>query len=103
MEVYCVNPADHVFVEVDAKGPSDLLSNSLATPGAIPPFHFDDRIDQFFGRPFGTLPTDSLGGKTAAGTSAGSAFCENAAESRFLRRPPNTTRAGRISRVHSPE
>ena len=30
---------------VDAEGDSDLLSNSLATPGAIAPFHFDDRVD----------------------------------------------------------
>jgi hypothetical protein len=40
-----------------------LLSSSLAAPGAIPPLHFNDRIDQFFRRPFGTRPTDSVGGK----------------------------------------
>ena len=55
------NPADHVFVDVDAEGQSDLLGNSLAAPGAIAPFHFNDRVDQFFRRSFGTRPTDSFG------------------------------------------
>ena len=61
MEVGCENPADHVFVDVDAEGDSDLLSNSLATPGSIAPFHFDDRVNQFFRRSFGAGPTDSFG------------------------------------------
>ena len=55
------NPADHVFVDVHAEGESDLLSYSLAAPSAIAPFHFKDRTDQFFRRPFGTRPTDSFG------------------------------------------
>jgi hypothetical protein len=97
MEVYCENPADHVFVDVDAEGESDLLSNSLAAPGAIPPFHFDDRIDQFFGRSLWD-PAGGLGwGKTAAGTFDGSAFCENAAESWSLRRLPNAKHASDAS------
>ena len=59
-EMCSENPTDHVFVDVDAEGESDLLSNSLAAPSAIAPFHFNDRIDQFFGRAFGTRPTDSV-------------------------------------------
>jgi hypothetical protein len=46
----------------------DLLSNSLATPRAVPPFHFDNRIGQLFRRSFGTCPPDSV--KTAAGTTS---------------------------------
>jgi len=61
MEVYSENPADHVFVDVEAEGESDLLGNSLAAPGGIAPFHFNDRINQFFRRPFGTGPTNSFG------------------------------------------
>ena len=61
----CENPADHVFVDVDAEGEGegDLLGNPLAAPSAIAPFHFKDRVDQFFRRAFGTWPTDSFRGK----------------------------------------
>jgi hypothetical protein len=47
------NPADHVFVDLDAEGESDLLGNSLAAPSAITSFHFNDGVDQLFGRSFG--------------------------------------------------
>jgi hypothetical protein len=40
----CENPADDVFVELDAKGQTDLLGNPLAAPRTIPPFYFNDRI-----------------------------------------------------------
>ena len=63
MEVCCENPADYVFVNLDAKCQGNLLGNSLAAPGAIAPFHFNDRVDQFFRRSFGTRPTDSFGTK----------------------------------------
>jgi hypothetical protein len=93
MEVYCENPADPTFVDVDAERESDLLSDSLAAPTAIPPFHFDDRIDQFFWSALWDQ-ADGLGwGKTATGTFAGSAFCENPAESRSLRRLTNAKHA----------
>ena len=59
----CENPADHVFVDVHAECQGDLRSNSLRTPRAIAPFHFNDRIDQLFRRAFGTWPPDSFGGK----------------------------------------
>ena len=63
MEVARENSADHVFVDVDAECQGDLLGNALAAPSAIAPFHFKDRVDQFFRRAFGTWPTDSFGGK----------------------------------------
>jgi hypothetical protein len=43
--VCCENPADHVFVNVDAEGKSDLLGNSLAAPSSIAPFHLHNRVD----------------------------------------------------------
>jgi hypothetical protein len=55
------NPADHVFVDVDAKSQSDLLGDSLAAPDAIPAFHFNDRINQFFGWSFGAWSLSSFG------------------------------------------
>ena len=59
----CENPADHVFVDVDAEGEGDLLGYSLAAPGVVAPFHFKDRVDQFLRWAFGTWPTDSFRGK----------------------------------------
>ena len=55
------NSADHVFVDIDTEGQSDLLGNALAAPGAIAPFHFNDRVDQFFRRFFRTWPSDACG------------------------------------------
>jgi hypothetical protein len=52
------NSADHVFVDIDAEGQSDLLGNALAASRAIAAFHFNDRVDQLFGRAFGTRPAD---------------------------------------------
>ena len=63
MEVHCENPADDVFVDVDAECQGDLLGDSLAAPSAIAPFHFNDRVNELFSRSFGTGPTDSFGGK----------------------------------------
>src|SRR5437773_72453 len=44
MEVYRQNPADHVFVDVDAECQGKLLGNSFAAPDAIAPFHFNDTL-----------------------------------------------------------
>jgi hypothetical protein len=46
------NPTDHVFVDLDAEGQSDLMGNPLAAPCAITPFHLNDRVDQFSCRTF---------------------------------------------------
>jgi hypothetical protein len=54
MEVCCENPADHVFVDIDAKCERNLLGNPFAASGAIAPFHFNDRVDQFLRRALGT-------------------------------------------------
>src|SRR5262249_7825619 len=55
------NPADHVFVDLDAEGQSDLFGNPLAAPSAVAPFHFNDRLDQFFRWSFGTWSSNSFG------------------------------------------
>ena len=55
------NPSDHVFVDVDTEGESNLLGDSFAAPGAIAPLHFDNSIDQLFRWSFGTRLTSSLG------------------------------------------
>jgi hypothetical protein len=63
MEVHRQNPAHDVFVDLDAEGQCDLLSDSFASPAAITPFHFDNRIDQLFRRSFGPWSTDSFWGE----------------------------------------
>ena len=50
-----------IFVDVDAECQGKLLGNSFAAPGAIAPFHLNDRVDQLFRRSFGTWPSDSFG------------------------------------------
>jgi hypothetical protein len=92
--VCCKNPADHVFVDLDvnAKCQGNLLSNSFAAPsgGCAVSFQRPHRSIVSLG------PWDRadglVWGKIAAGTFAGSAFYENAAESRSLRRRPTACR-----------
>jgi hypothetical protein len=45
MEMDGENPADDVFVDINAEGESDLLRNAPATPGWIALFHLDNRVD----------------------------------------------------------
>jgi hypothetical protein len=52
--------ANHVLVEFDTKRQGDLLSDSGTSPTRIPPFHFDDGIDEFFLRPFPSWTTPAL-------------------------------------------
>jgi hypothetical protein len=47
------NSADHVLVDVDPEGQSDLLSNALAAPGAIAPFISTTAAISSFVGPFG--------------------------------------------------
>ena len=82
----CENPADHVFVDVDAECQDDLLGNSLTAPSAITPFHFEDRVDQFFRRAFGTWPTDSFRGKQESVLSLDQHFMKMQQSRGFLRR-----------------
>lgn len=44
--------ANDIFVELDAKGISDLLGDSHATKARIAVLHLDDRRDEFRGWPF---------------------------------------------------
>ena len=53
------NPTDHVPVDLDTEGQSDLLRDSWTSPSGITPFHLDDCIDKFSSGPFGTGPTPS--------------------------------------------
>ena len=43
-----------VFIDGDAKGPTNLLSDSRAAPGGIALFGGDNRINEFFRRTLGT-------------------------------------------------
>ena len=50
--VFRQHAADHVFVDVDAKGTRDLLGDAgTANPG-IAAFEFDDRVDELLRWPF---------------------------------------------------
>ena len=54
--MHCQNATYDVFVDLDTEGQRDLLGNSRAAPTGITPFHFNDGIDEFFGRSFRTSP-----------------------------------------------
>src|ERR1700676_3453286 len=60
------NPTDHVSVDLDTEGQSDLLRDSWTSPTGITPFHLDDYIDKFSSGPFGTGPTPSTWRKKVA-------------------------------------
>ena len=42
----------NILVNLDTEHESDLLSDAPAAKARVPPFHFDDRCDQFWARPF---------------------------------------------------
>ena len=85
MEVRCENPADDVFVDVDAECQGDLLGNSLAAPTTIAA-SFQRPRRSVLSSGLWDLADGLVWRKTAVGTFAGSTFYENAAESRSLRR-----------------
>src|SRR6267378_918009 len=64
--MYSENPAHYVLVDVEAERESNLLGNSATSPSGIPPFHFNDRIDEFFGRSFRARPSYAFGRKQRA-------------------------------------
>jgi hypothetical protein len=68
MEVYCENPADYIFVDVDAEGEGDLLGNACS-PKYDCAVSFQRGVDQFFRRSFGTGRRTRLG-ETTTGTFA---------------------------------
>ena len=47
------NAANHVFVDVDAKGTRDLLGDAGIADTGITAFEFDDRVDELLRWPFG--------------------------------------------------
>jgi hypothetical protein len=52
------NPANHVFVDLDIGCQGDLLCDSRTAPVGITLLHFDDRMNEIYGRSFRTgLPT----------------------------------------------
>src|SRR5262252_5108429 len=93
MEVRCENPADDVFVDVDAECQGDLFGDSLAAPSAIAPYSFQRPRRSVLSSGLWDLADGLVWGKTAVGTFAGSTFYENAAESRSLRRWRTAKRA----------
>ncbi len=42
----------NILIDLDTEYEGDLLSDAPAAEARVPPFHFDDRRDQFWARPF---------------------------------------------------
>ena len=52
------NPANYVFVDLDVERQGDLLCDSRTAPVGITLLHFDDRMNEIYGRTFRAgLPT----------------------------------------------
>ena len=45
------HPADDVFIDLDAKGVCNLLSDAGTANAGVAAFDLDDRVDEFLGRP----------------------------------------------------
>jgi hypothetical protein len=52
--------ANHIFVDGNAESKGDLLGDAGTTPVAIPPFQFNDGVDEFFMRSFRARRTPAL-------------------------------------------
>src|SRR2546425_8990518 len=59
----CFPKIRDIFVDIDTEGQGDLLSNSGTAPTGIASFHFNDGIEEFFGRSSRTRLTTTLGRK----------------------------------------
>jgi hypothetical protein len=55
-----------ILVDFNGKSYRDLLGDSGATPVGITPLHFNDRVDEFFIRPFRARLTPALERKEQA-------------------------------------
>src|SRR5215469_9610371 len=64
--MFSKNSPHDVLVDVHAEGQSNLLGNSRTTPARVTSFHFNDGIDQLFGRSLQTRPTSAPRGKQHA-------------------------------------
>ena len=42
----------NILIDLDTEQEGDLLSDTPAAEARVSPFHFDDRCDQFWARPF---------------------------------------------------
>src|SRR2546429_4495927 len=49
--VFREHPADDVFIDLDAKGVCNLLSDAGTANAGVAAFDLDDRVDEFLGRP----------------------------------------------------
>src|SRR5947208_3861210 len=85
-----------VFVDLDTEGQRDLLGNSRAAPTGITPFHFNNGIDEFFGRSFRTSPTAVFGGEQLSVLS----FDQHLVEMQQSRRPENDRGSHNPCRTH---
>ena len=94
--MHCQNAAYDVFVDLDTEGQRDLLGNSRAAPTGITPFHFNDGIDEFFGRSFRTSPTAVFGGEQLSVLS----FDQHLVEMQQSRRPENDRGSHNPCRTH---
>jgi len=52
--------ANHIFVDGNAESQGDLLGDAGTTPVAIPPFQFNDGVDEFFMRSLRARRTPAL-------------------------------------------
>src|SRR2546426_10539224 len=95
-KMHCQNAAYDVFVDLDTEGQRDLLGNSRAAPTGITPFHFNDGIDEFFGRSFRTSPTAVFGGEQLSVLS----FDQHLVEMQQSRRPENDRGSHNPCRTH---
>src|SRR5262245_50847593 len=64
--MYSENPTYYVLIDVGAEGERNLLGNSATTPSGIAPFHFNNRIDEFFGGSFRSRSSSAFGRKQHA-------------------------------------
>ncbi len=47
MIVFCENASHNVLVDIDAKGPCDLLCDPGGAEPGIPPFHLQNELNEF--------------------------------------------------------
>src|SRR5207247_6174400 len=100
--MHCQNATYDVFVDLDTEGQRDLLGNSRAAPTGITPFHFNDGIDEFFGRSFRTSPTAVFGGEQLSVLSFDQHLVECSRVDGRRTIEDRTIRAGRMRRVPKP-
>jgi len=95
--------ANHIFVDGNAESQGDLLGDAGTTPVAIPPFPFNDGVDEFFMRSFRARRTPALVRKQHAVLSFGQQVVEMQLAWMASGRWRNAERVpGSSKRVHRP-